>query len=82
MIATEIFPRIVVDPAVRSGKPVVAGTRIPVEEVLDLLASGLTAAQILTDCYPSLTADDVAACLRYAAHVVKDEEVHIAAPRP
>ncbi len=82
MMATEIFPRIMVDPAVRSGKPVVAGSRIPVEEVLDLLASGLTPTQVLADCYPSLTVDDIVACLRYAAHVVKDEEVHVATPRP
>lgn len=82
MMAIEIFPRIVVDPAVRTGRPVIKGTRIPVEEVLDLLASGLPPAQILADCYPSLTAEDISACLGYAAHVVRDEEVHVAAPRP
>jgi uncharacterized protein (DUF433 family) len=57
--------RIVVDPKVLTGKPVVRGTRISVELVIDLLAAGWSHAQILTS-YPHLTEEDVRACLSYA----------------
>lgn len=54
--------RIVIDPAILVGKPVVKGTRLAVEFVLDLLAGGWTFDQIL-DNYPGLTAEDVRACI-------------------
>ena len=74
---TEIAPRIVIDPAVRHGRPVVGGTRVPVEDVLDLVAAGLTFEAIVKDCFPHLTVEDVSACVRYAAQVVRDEEVNV-----
>jgi uncharacterized protein (DUF433 family) len=58
--------RISVDPAIRFGKPCVRGTRITVGEVLGILASGDSEAQLLAD-FPQLTHDDILACLRFAA---------------
>lgn len=79
-MAVEIAPRIVVDTNVRFGKPVIQGTRIAVEDVLDLVAGGLSFDQILKDCYPHLSREDIEACLRYAAQVIKGEEVHVSVP--
>lgn len=58
--------RIVIDPAVRFGKPCVRGTRITVGDVLSYLASGMREEEILSD-FPQLTTEDVRACLAYAA---------------
>jgi uncharacterized protein (DUF433 family) len=62
----ELFDRIVVDPEVVHGRPVVRGTRVRVTDVLSLLAQGATEAEILED-YPYLVAEDIRACLAYAA---------------
>jgi uncharacterized protein (DUF433 family) len=64
--------RIVVDPQVMHGKPVIAGTRIPVYMVLELLAGGLSPVQVLEE-YPDLTAEDVQACLVYTARLAEEE---------
>jgi uncharacterized protein (DUF433 family) len=61
-----LLDRIAVDPAIRFGKPCVRGTRISVGDILGYLAGGMSGAQILAD-FPQLTADDVLACLAYAA---------------
>lgn len=66
--------RIAVDPKVLVGKPVVRGTRIAVEFVIDLLAAGWAQEQIL-DSYPNLTAEDVRACLAYAGELLHSEKV-------
>lgn len=58
--------RISIDPAIRSGKPCVRGTRITVYDVLEYLAGGMTEQEIVTD-FPRLTSDDVRACLSFAA---------------
>ena len=58
--------RIAVDPEIRFGKPCVRGTRITVGDVLGYLAGGMVEAQLLAE-FPQLTADDVRACLAYAA---------------
>ena len=57
--------RIVLDPAVLAGKPVVKGTRLSVEFVIDLLAQGWNQSEILSN-YPNLSADDIRACLAYS----------------
>lgn len=57
---------ITIEPGKRGGKPCVRGLRITVYDVLNWLASGMSVEEILTD-YPELTADDVAACLAFAA---------------
>ncbi len=58
--------RITVTPGVRSGKPCIKGTRITVYDVLEYLAGGMTEKEILADI-PDLTAEDVKACLAFAA---------------
>ena len=58
--------RITIDPRIRSGKPCIKGTRIAVADVLDYLGGGMTAAQILDD-FLDLKAEDIQACLTFAA---------------
>lgn len=58
--------RISVNPAVRSGKPCVRGTRITVYDVLEYLAGGMTEDKLLAD-FPDLTREDIRACLAFAA---------------
>ena len=67
--------RISMDPKVLVGKPVIKGTRISIEFLIDLLANGGTHQQILTN-YPHLTAEDIQAALHYAAETVKQEHVY------
>jgi uncharacterized protein (DUF433 family) len=67
--------RIVVDPKILVGKPIIRGTRISVEFVIDLLARGWTTEQILRE-YDHLTLEDIQACLSYAAELVKEERVY------
>jgi uncharacterized protein (DUF433 family) len=64
--------RIALDPQILVGKPVVKGTRLAVEFVVDLLAQGWSQADILRS-YPVLTAEDVQACLQYASARLKAE---------
>ena len=67
--------RIVVDPKVLVGKPLVRGTRLSVEFILDLLANEWTIEQILSE-YPQLVREDVMAVLKYAAEMAKEEKVY------
>ncbi len=64
--------RITANREILGGKPIIKGTRISVEFILELLASGVTENEILQD-YPHLTKDDIHACLQYAAHALKNE---------
>ena len=66
--------RIIVDPAVLVGKPVLKGTRLAVEFVVDLLANGWTNDQI-RDNYGGITDEDIRACLAYAKDVLQHERV-------
>jgi uncharacterized protein (DUF433 family) len=66
--------RIVLDPNVLSGKPVVRGTRLSVEFVVGLMAEGWSEKDILSN-YPELTRDDITACLAYARDVLSAERV-------
>jgi uncharacterized protein (DUF433 family) len=66
--------RITYHPAVMLGKPVIRGTRIPVDLLVRLVAQGLSQAEILAD-YPRLQAEDIQAALFYAAAVLADETV-------
>ena len=68
--------RIVVDPKILVGKPVIKGTRIAVEFVVKLLANGWTKEQILQE-YDHLTPEDIQACLGYASEVLKSERVYL-----
>ena len=64
--------RITANKEILGGKPVIKGTRISVEFVLELLASGVTEDQIL-QYYSHLTKDDIHACLQYAAKALRNE---------
>lgn len=66
--------RIAIDPKVLTGKPVIKGTRISVEFVIDLMAKGWGESEILAN-YPGLIKDDIQACLAYASAVLHDELV-------
>lgn len=66
--------RIIADPKVLAGKPVIKGTRLAVEFILDLLAEGWSEAEILQN-YPRLTHEDIQACLSYASALIKSEKV-------
>ncbi|MGE3841595.1 MAG: DUF433 domain-containing protein [Vicinamibacterales bacterium] len=67
--------RVVAHPDVLVGKPVIKGTRISVELVMDLLAAGYTTQQIIEQ-YDHLTREDIQACLAYAREVVQSERVY------
>ncbi|MBI3818414.1 MAG: DUF433 domain-containing protein [Planctomycetes bacterium] len=71
---TDWSSRITVDPTVLVGKPVIRGTRIAVEWVVELLARGWTESQVL-DNYPGLALEDIRACLAYAASALQHERV-------
>ncbi len=68
--------RIVIDPNVLVGKPVIKGTRISVEFVVDLLGRGWTVEQILKE-YDHLKREDIQACLAYAGEMLKSERVYL-----
>ena len=62
--------RVVADPAVMVGKPVVKGTRLTVEFIIQLLGNGWSIGEILEE-YPQVTDEDIRACLHYAPDIVK-----------
>ena len=66
--------RIVIDPAVCHGKPVVAGTRVPVTIVVGSLAGGMTMEEVMREY--DLTADDIRAALRYVGELAEQESFH------
>lgn len=70
--------RIAVDPKVHFGKPCVAGTRITVQSVLELVREGVPFAEIVGKYYPDLSEEDVRACVQYAMDVVAAEDIHLA----
>lgn len=67
--------RIVVDPEILVGKPVIRGTRLAVELIVDLLAQGWSEENLLKN-YPGLTREDVHACLKYASALIQSEKVY------
>jgi uncharacterized protein (DUF433 family) len=69
----EIAPRITVDKKVRFGKPVIKGTRVPVDLILGKLAGGMTYEEAMAEY--DLTRDDILAALDYAAKYLSGEEV-------
>jgi uncharacterized protein (DUF433 family) len=70
----ELLGRIVANPKIMGGKLTIKGTRVTVEQLLKLLAQGLTPDEILKD-YPHLTKEDISAVLLYASKVAGEEEV-------
>ena len=63
--------RIVVDAEILAGKPVIRGTRLAVEFILELLAAGQSEHEVITN-YPGLTRDDILACLSYASYLAHE----------
>jgi uncharacterized protein (DUF433 family) len=70
--------RIAVNPKIHFGKPCVAGTRITVQSVLELVREGLPFDRIIRDYYPDLEEQDVRACIQYAIDVLSAEDIHLA----
>ena len=66
---------IVIDPAILAGKPIIRGTRLSVEFVVQLLAQGWNEADIAKN-YPGITHEQIVACLRYAADLLRSEKVY------
>lgn len=73
--------RIIRDPDVLVGKPVIKGTRIPVSLILNLLAHGYDFGRIV-EAYPQLTEDDIVAALAYAGERMEREELRPLKPAP
>ncbi len=71
----QIHNRIVLDPKIMAGKPVIKGTRIPVGLIIKLISQGISGKEILDD-YPELKKDDIKAALEYASEVLNSEEVY------
>jgi len=74
MAAVKLRNRIIVDPDILAGKPIIKGTRISVEFILGLLAQGMSTEEILK-AYPHLEKQDIKAALEYASDVLEDEKV-------
>ena len=68
--------RIEINPRVLVGKPIIKGSRLSVEFIVELLANGWSERQII-DNYPGITVDDLHACLHYAANALKAERVYM-----
>jgi len=72
---TQLNSRITIDPEICHGKPTIRGLRYPVENMLELLASGMTIEELLKD-YPDLEREDFLACLEYAAALTKVKSIY------
>jgi uncharacterized protein (DUF433 family) len=79
MTDDELRARIEIDPKIMVGQPCIRGTRIPVRLILDLLAHGAPYDEIIED-YPSVTSDDIAACLLYAVDTIEHASATSLAP--
>lgn len=71
----ELFPHIAVDPAIQFGKPVIAGTRVPVEVIVGHIAAGTPIESVMKDFH--LTREQVLAALKYASKIVTEETVRV-----
>jgi len=69
----ELMDRIVIDPEILVGKPVIKGTRIPVYLIIELLGNGVTEKEVLWE-YPTLKKEDIKAALLYASKCIENEE--------
>ena len=71
----ELINRITIDPNICHGKPTIRGLRYPVDNMLELLASGMTIEELLED-YPDLEKEDFLACLEYAAKLTQIKSIY------
>lgn len=70
-----LLDRITLNPAVCHGKPTIRNMRYPVEMILDLLSSGMSQEEIISD-YPAIEKADILACLAYASRLVNVKSIH------
>lgn len=70
----ELRTRIIVDPRIMVGKPIIKGTRIPVDAIITRIAGGMSIKEILED-YPNLTSDGVKAALEYTVDIIRGEDI-------
>jgi uncharacterized protein (DUF433 family) len=73
LMRVELAPRIIVDPEIRFGKPVIEGTRVPVELVVGKLGGGMSMEEVMDEYV--LTREDILAALSYAASVLECEQI-------
>ena len=73
-----MIDRITIDSKIHFGKPCIAGTRITVQSVLELLNEGLSFKEIIHNYYPELEDEDIRAAIQYAIALVASEEIHLA----
>ena len=71
----EILKRITIDPEICHGKPTIRGLRYPVDNMLELMASGITTEELLSD-YPDLEKEDFLACINYAAKLTQIKSIY------
>ena len=76
MSSENLLNRIAIEPSICSGKPCIKGHRIWVSLILDLLAAGETPEEIL-QAYPSISREDILACIAYGAEIARDSYVEI-----
>lgn len=69
--------RIEINPTIHFGKPCVAGTRIPVQNVLELISEGISFEDIIDNYYPELEFEDIRACVKYVVEIVANEDIHV-----
>lgn len=74
-MSQKLINRITIDPEICHGKPTIRGLRYPVENILELLASGMTIEELLSD-YPDLEREDFLACLEYAAKLTQLKSIY------
>jgi uncharacterized protein (DUF433 family) len=74
-MASNLTDRITIDPQVCHGKPTIRGLRYPVDMILELLASGMAAEEILAD-YADLQKEDILACIEYAAKLTQVKSIY------
>jgi uncharacterized protein (DUF433 family) len=77
VMGKEYKKRIIIDSKIHFGKPCVAGTRIPVENVLELVQEGISFKKIIEDYYPDLGVEDIKACVQYALDIIRSEEIYV-----
>ena len=72
-----MIDRITIDSKIHFGKPCIAGTRITVQSVLELLNEGLSFKEIIQNYYPEHQDEDIGAAIQYAIALVASEEIHL-----
>ncbi|MDZ7291943.1 MAG: DUF433 domain-containing protein [candidate division KSB1 bacterium] len=72
-----LLERISIDRNICHGKPHIRGTRIMVQQVLDLLSDGATPEEIITEDFPDLTLEDIRASIAFANQLLVNEEIHL-----